>query len=98
MPTDASGQYELLNVIADEFMERTRRGERPTLDEYRGRYPDLGDDLADLLDAMGAIEQVEEDLKETGDPADSAAAIAGRQIGDYPDPPRVGPRWDGRRL
>ncbi len=83
MPNDASGQYELLNAIVNEFMERSRRGERPTLDEYRARYPDLADDLADLLEAMGALEQVEEDLKQAADPAASAPAVAGRQIGDY---------------
>jgi hypothetical protein len=40
-----SGNYDRLDRLADEFAERFRRGERPSLKEYVERYPELADDF-----------------------------------------------------
>ena len=39
---DSMGDF-LLDRLAEEFAERCRRGERPTIEEYTGRYPELAD-------------------------------------------------------
>src|SRR5262245_12476133 len=83
MSVNESGRYELLNRLTDEYMERLRRGEGPTVEEYCARYPDLAEDIAELFGAMAEIGQVEVDLRETQAPAGSEAAAAGRQVGDY---------------
>jgi serine/threonine protein kinase/WD40 repeat protein len=54
-----SGKYELLDRLAEEFAERFRRGERPALQEYAERYPDLAEEIRDLFPAMVEIERAE---------------------------------------
>ncbi len=83
MADDSSEAYELLNRITDEYMDRMQRGDRPTADEYCARYPDLAEEIRDLLGAMVEIEQVEEDLRESQAPAPSSAPLAGHHVGDY---------------
>jgi eukaryotic-like serine/threonine-protein kinase len=84
MPISESEQYNLLDQLAEEFADRFRRGERPSLEEYSNRYPELAEDIRELFPAMVKVEQVDEgkiahenDLKALG-PTSSL-----RQIGDY---------------
>ena len=44
MRIDDSQGYELLDQLADEIAARLRRGERPSLQEYTERHPELADD------------------------------------------------------
>ena len=37
-----------VELLAEEFTARRRRGERPTLDEYCARHPELADEIRDL--------------------------------------------------
>ena len=39
-PSD-SGKWDLIDRLADEFAQRYRQGERPSLTEYTDRYPAL---------------------------------------------------------
>jgi hypothetical protein len=39
-----------VEVLAEEFLDRQRRGEKPTLREYLNRHPDLGDEICLTLD------------------------------------------------
>ena len=51
----------LLNRLADEFAGRRRAGERPRLEEYCDRYPDLADDIRSLFPAMLELERAKAD-------------------------------------
>ena len=62
--SDSSADYVLLTKLADEFAARYRAGERPALQEYIDRYPQLADDIRELLPAMVEMEQVKEDHEE----------------------------------
>ena len=46
-----------LQPLAEEFMERYRRGERPSLDEYKARYPALASEIDDLFPALVEMER-----------------------------------------
>ena len=60
--------------LAEEFLERRRRGERPSLDEYAARYPDLAGEIREFFPVLGLVE----DFKPgTGDVTGS---IAGSMI------------------
>ncbi len=52
MATDSSERFVLLNRLGEEFAERYRRGERPSLQEYIDRHPDLADDIREFFPAM----------------------------------------------
>ncbi len=73
--SESSANYILLTRLADEFAARYRAGERPSLQEYFDRYPELADDIRELLPAMVEIEQVREDHQEAA--AHRRAAGAG---------------------
>ncbi len=77
-----------IEVMAESFLERFRRGERPSVDEYAAKYPELADEIRELLPALV---QLERDLSITGEvtgapqPGPRAASLPGapRQLGDY---------------
>ena len=72
----------LLNQLADEFAERYRRGERPSLGEYLDRYPELADDLRELLPALVEMEQAKEDQQDA-EPAPAVPLPPLQQLGDF---------------
>ncbi|HKI37164.1 MAG TPA: protein kinase [Gemmataceae bacterium] len=73
--------------LAEEFAERYRRGERPSLTDYVQRYPQHADEIRELFPALVAMEQ----LKPA--PADATGAFEGstdagttralERLGDY---------------
>ena len=81
MATDNSANYVLLTRLADEFAARYRAGERPPLQEYFDRHPELADDISELFPAMVEIEQVREHHQEAGAPPPPPPAS--RQLGDF---------------
>ena len=52
--------------LAEEFAERRRRGERPTIDEYAARHPELADDIRELFPALVAMEGLKAEPGRTG--------------------------------
>ena len=45
-------------ALAEEFLDRKRRGEQPTLAEYVERYPELADEIRDLFPALLLMEDL----------------------------------------
>jgi WD40 repeat protein/serine/threonine protein kinase len=83
MATDSSERYVLLNRVAEEFAARYRRGERPSLQEYVDRHPELADDIREFFPAMVEVEQVKEDPQETGQEAAVLLSATLQQLGDF---------------
>jgi eukaryotic-like serine/threonine-protein kinase len=52
------GDREPFECVAEEFVERCRRGELPSVGEYLERYPELAETLRKLLPAVAMIERV----------------------------------------
>jgi eukaryotic-like serine/threonine-protein kinase len=75
-----------LDLLAEEFVGRLRRGERPAVEEYAARHPDLADRVRDLFPALAAVEGVAEVLTSAG-PASATTEIISRarpeRVGDY---------------
>jgi WD40 repeat protein len=76
-------KYARLDGLAADFAARYRRGERPSLNEYAERHPELAEEIHDLFPAMVGLEQAEEIRQDrSGDkPNDAAPALS--QIGDF---------------
>ena len=81
--SEGSANYVLLTQLADEFAERYRRGERPSLTEYVERYPHLAADIRELFPAMVEIEQVKEDRQDAAGQEAAPPALALQQLGDF---------------
>jgi serine/threonine protein kinase len=70
--------------VAEEFLARYRRGERPAVSEYTSRYPELADEIRDLFPALVVLEEA--GPRE----ADRAIAFRGRIMADGRTPSRLG--------
>jgi WD40 repeat protein/serine/threonine protein kinase len=87
MGSESSDDLVLLNQLADDFIARCRRGERPGLEEYTERHPDLADQIRELFPTFAQVEQARDDNL-TVTHIVSRAAPAGQlppleQLGDY---------------
>jgi WD40 repeat protein/serine/threonine protein kinase len=56
--TSTSSQNDPLGPIIESFLARYRAGERPALGEYEARYPELADQIRDVLPALVELEVV----------------------------------------
>ena len=85
--TSSSDQRNPVELLAEEFLDRKRRGERPTLQEYLDRHAELADEIRDLFPALLMMEDLgEESGSTTGSlAADASSAPSPRpeRLGDY---------------
>jgi Protein kinase domain len=85
MSTSGSDPYDLLDQLAEEFAARSRRGERPTVEEYVDRYPKLAANIRELFSVLVKVERADRDQQRadrvTGD--SRTAEQPARQIGDF---------------
>src|ERR1700751_2395124 len=79
----SSADYGRFEELAEEFAARFRRGERPSLQEYIDRCPDLADEIRELFPALVEVERVEEDQPAPPGAAEAAALPPLGQVGDY---------------
>jgi WD40 repeat protein/serine/threonine protein kinase len=80
----SSADYGRFEELAEEFAARFRRGERPSLQEYIDRCPDLADEIRELFPALVEVERVKEDQPAQPGAAEVAEALPPMgQVGDY---------------
>jgi hypothetical protein len=72
---------EPLDVVAEEFLERYRRGERPALSEFAARHPELAEQIHELLPTLVEIEQV--GCAPSVPPVHAAGFQCPEALGDY---------------
>ena len=58
--TGSSDQRNPVELLAEEFLDRKRRGEHPTLQEYLERHPELAEEIRDLFPALLMMEDLGE--------------------------------------
>src|SRR5262249_33960998 len=77
-----SREYGRFDELAEEFAERYRRGERPSLQEYVDRLPEMADEIREMFPALVEVEQVERDAREDGLRQRPAVPFL-KELGDY---------------
>jgi WD40 repeat protein/serine/threonine protein kinase len=83
---DFSSDRNPVEALAEEFLERFRRGERPALSEYTGKYPQLAQEIRDLFPALVMLEDVRPAPQPTDNHGDRREAAMRRpleRLGDY---------------
>src|SRR5437870_1758233 len=83
MATDSSEHFVLLNRLADEFAARYRQGERPSLQEYIDRHPELADDIREYFPPLAEMEQVKDDRQAPVEQAASLVLPPLEHLGDF---------------
>jgi serine/threonine protein kinase/Tfp pilus assembly protein PilF len=82
---NSSSEPDLLGQLAEEFLERYRRGERPALTEYTARHPELAEQIRELFGALVLMEDVRPVPATVVDAAKGAPAGTGapQRLGEY---------------
>jgi WD40 repeat protein/serine/threonine protein kinase/tetratricopeptide (TPR) repeat protein len=81
--SDERGPVELL---ADDFMARYKRGEKPTIDEYCAKHPDLADEIRDVFEAVLMVEDLKPGSEDVSGSFGDSVRVNGKRIehiGDY---------------
>ena len=77
----------LVGRVADEFLKRQERGERPDVEEFTARYPQAAPILRKVLSALAFLEKSLADV--SGPAAGSAETIVGT-LGDFLNQREIG--------
>lgn len=80
---DSSLGRNVVEVLAEEFLERYRNGDRPPISEYSQRYPDLATEIEDLFPALLMMENLKPAEEEAASLARQQEAAALDHLGDY---------------
>jgi WD40 repeat protein/serine/threonine protein kinase/tetratricopeptide (TPR) repeat protein len=74
--------YGRFDELAEEFAQRYRRGERPSLEDYVDRLPEMADEIREMFRALVEVERVEGEARDDAhQPPPSKVRL--REIGDY---------------
>ncbi len=81
---DGDSECNLLERLAQDFVERFRRGERPALCEYAQRHPDLATEIHDLFPTLALLEEARADNALSSIPSWPAAVTPlPERLGEY---------------
>jgi serine/threonine protein kinase/formylglycine-generating enzyme required for sulfatase activity len=86
--SESESKSGLVMELAEEFLDRYRKGERPPLKEYIDRHPELAAEIKEVFPAMAMMENIAvADSSSEGDESEKKAGthaeVALRQLGDY---------------
>lgn len=75
---------ECLDSLVESFMERQRRGEHPSIEDYIREHPELADEIRDVFPALEMIEGFASSGGETTPKLDSETTAAPpTQLGEF---------------
>jgi serine/threonine protein kinase len=75
-----------VGLLADEFLARCRRGEKPTIKEYCNRHPALADEIRDVFEALLMVEDLKPGSDDVSGSIGESVEVSGKrlqQVGDY---------------
>ncbi|MCL4204332.1 MAG: protein kinase [Pirellulaceae bacterium] len=73
-----------IEQVAEEYLERRRHGEKPSVDEYARRYPELADEIRELFPTLAMLEDcASAGGKPTGSPPGDDWRLLSEPIGEY---------------
>jgi serine/threonine protein kinase/WD40 repeat protein len=74
-----------VEALAEEFLERRRKGQRPTIAEYTAKYPELAEQIRACFPALLLVEDLKPDAADLTGPAatDDGQGLPPERLGDY---------------
>jgi serine/threonine protein kinase/Flp pilus assembly protein TadD len=84
--SSSESHSEVVLEMAEEFLERYRRGERPSMREYIERHPELAAEIREVFPAMAMMENIalaDESLDETHGQPPGSVGTPLQQLGDF---------------
>ena len=81
--TSGSRDYGRFDDLAEEFAGRFRRGERPSLQEYVDRLPEMAAEIREMFPALVEVEQADGDARREARQSATPAIPSLRELGDF---------------
>jgi serine/threonine protein kinase/tetratricopeptide (TPR) repeat protein len=81
--TTSASERDPVDQLAEEFIARFRRGERPSVSEYVQRYPEIADVIPDVFEALVLMEELGPGHMDTNAGRAPSDVPPPRQLGDY---------------
>jgi eukaryotic-like serine/threonine-protein kinase len=76
--------HEPVDLLAEEFLARYRRGERPSITEYVTQHPDLAEEIREIFPTLAVLERLGPRPDElSGRPLAAISGVMPRQLGEY---------------
>src|SRR5215470_13918620 len=69
--------------LAEAFLERHRRGERPSVEEYAAAHPELAGEIRRLFPALLVMEELRPAASDFGGSPPAGGGTAPERLGDY---------------
>jgi serine/threonine protein kinase/WD40 repeat protein len=79
----SSTELNLVNQLAEEFLDRLRRGEQPSIAEFASRYPEHANEIRELLSTLRVIEKAKPTSVKSSANYRSMELPIPSQLGDY---------------
>ena len=82
--SQSESQSAVVLELAEEFLDRYRKGERPPLREYIARHPELAAEIKEVFPTLALMEKIvlaDDSVENQGPAATKTAAL--RQLGDF---------------
>jgi serine/threonine protein kinase/tetratricopeptide (TPR) repeat protein len=81
--TDADAELDQVEALAEEFLERHRRGECPNVEEYVTRYPELAARIRAFFPTLLLVETLKPDSRSLTSSVGASRGAEFEQLGDY---------------
>src|SRR5262249_54652474 len=84
--SSCSDERSPVELLADEFLARCKRGEGPTIKEYCDRHPELADEIRDVFEAVLMVEDLKPGSSNVSGSVGESLNVNGKrleQVGDY---------------
>jgi len=72
-----------LEVLAEQYMERLRRGEHPSVEEYASQHADLADEIRELFPTIAMTERLKARQAQSSDGRATLGAARLERLGDF---------------
>jgi len=72
-----------LEALAVDFVERQRRGERPSISEYVARRPDMASDIEEIFPTIAVVERLKAQKEQRSGSRVSLGAVRLERVGDF---------------
>jgi len=81
--TDLTSERDPVELLATEFIQRCRRGEHPSIDEYLAKHPQWAEQIRELFPTIAAVEQLKVRKEQDTGGAASLGAARIERLGDF---------------
>lgn len=81
--SETDDQRDPLELLAAEFVERQRSGQRPSISEYTAQHPELAEEIEELFPTIAAMEQLKAHKAEASGARAPLAALTLDRLGDF---------------